>query len=221
MIAIIIKVVQQAVCMFVKCCSHKISKYCIVPGKCPWVLAVQTPNSRAVTQRRCLNGSTIPMQGPTPDAKLAAMGQNQLASSVHPCFIEASPTVEMVVSCYKADWLIASLLSFHTIQLSLAVHEFRAAGEERCEQGNRWLCVNLWCPVLWRPKHIRTIASMWVSGPTFRFITQTWWAVTQRTLKKHKTVKIGGWALAWVWVLSQDNTVSVTPQDVNDRIHVI
>ena len=25
-----------------------------------------------------------------------------------------------------------------------------------------------------------------------------WWAVTRRTLKNHKTVKIGGWALAWV-----------------------
>ena len=30
----------------------------------------------AVTQRKCLNGSTIPEQGPTPDAKLAAMGPN-------------------------------------------------------------------------------------------------------------------------------------------------
>ena len=28
-----------------------------------------------------------------------------------------------------------------------------------------------------------------------------WWAVTQRTLKNHKTVKIGG------WVLARDNTV--------------
>ena len=31
----------------------------------------------AVTRRKCLNGSTIPKQGPTPDAKLAAMGPNQ------------------------------------------------------------------------------------------------------------------------------------------------
>ena len=30
-----------------------------------------------------------------------------------------------------------------------------------------------------------------------------WWVVTQRTLKNHKTVKIGGWALA------RDNMVSV------------
>ena len=28
-----------------------------------------------------------------------------------------------------------------------------------------------------------------------------WWAVTQRTLKNHKTINIGGWALARVWGL--------------------
>ena len=31
-----------------------------------------------------------------------------------------------------------------------------------------------------------------------------WWAVTRRTLKNHKTVKSGGWALA------RDNTVYTT-----------
>ena len=35
-----------------------------------------------------------------------------------------------------------------------------------------------------------------------------WWAVTWRTSKNHKTVKIGGWALAQVWALAQDNTIS-------------
>ena len=43
--------------------------------------------------------------------------------------------------CYKADWLIASLLTFRSIQLSLAVHEFRAAEEEHCEQAHRCVCV--------------------------------------------------------------------------------
>ena len=33
-----------------------------------------------------------------------------------------------------------------------------------------------------------------------------WWAVTRRTLKNHKTVKIGGWALV------QDNTAYSTPE---------
>ena len=59
-------------------------------------------------------GLTIPAQGPTPDAKLAAMQgvPNRLASSLRPCFVEASLTVEKAVSCYKADWLVASLPIF-------------------------------------------------------------------------------------------------------------
>ena len=39
-----------------------------------------------------------------------------------------------------------------------------------------------------------------------------WWVVTQRTLKNHKAVKIGGWVLARVWALAQDNTVIVPLQ---------
>ena len=74
--------------------------------------------------KRCLNCSTNPTQGPTLDANLAAMGQNRLASSVHQSFIKASPTVEKAVSCYKADRLVASLLSFRSVQSSLAVREF-------------------------------------------------------------------------------------------------
>ena len=73
------------------------------------------------------------MQEPTLDAKLDAMGPNRLALSVRLCFVEVSPTVEKAVLCYKADRLVASLPSFCSIQLSLVVHEFHAAGEERCE----------------------------------------------------------------------------------------
>ena len=90
----------------------------------------------ALTRRTCLNGSTIPTQGPALDAKVAAIGPNRLASLVRPWFVEASPTVEKAVSCYKADRLVTSLLhvSFHSIQSSLAVRKFRAAGEECCER---------------------------------------------------------------------------------------
>ena len=41
---------------------------------------------------------------------------------------------------------------------------------------------------------------------------------TRRTLKNHKTVKIGGWTLAQVWVLARDNTVridSLVPRPAN------
>ena len=43
-----------------------------------------------------------------------------------------------------------------------------------------------------------------LSGPTFRFTMQEFSMVggyTRRTLKNHKSIKIGGWALGW------DNTV--------------
>ena len=81
----------------------------------------------AVTQRKCLNGSTTctPVKGPTPDAKLPARGyQCRLALSLRPCFLEASPTVEKAVSCYKADQLVASLQSFVSTQSLLAVRKF-------------------------------------------------------------------------------------------------
>ena len=107
-----------------------------------------------VTWRKCLNGSTIPMQGATPDVKLAVMGPNRLASSVRPCFVEASPTVEKAISCYKEDRLVASLLSFCSVQSSLAVCEFRTAREECCEPGHGQLRANL---MLWRPKLIRAM----------------------------------------------------------------
>ena len=83
------------------------------------------------------------MQGPTPDAKLAAMGLNGLALSVRQLFVDTSPTLEKAALCYKADQLVASLLSFRSIQSSLAVCEFRAAGEKRCKRGHGQVCANL------------------------------------------------------------------------------
>ena len=52
--------------------------YRIVPSKHPWALAAQVSNLRVAVTRMRLNGSTIPIQGPTPDAKLAATGLNGL-----------------------------------------------------------------------------------------------------------------------------------------------
>ena len=80
--------------------------------------------------------ATIPAQGSTPDAKLAAMQgvPNRLASSLRPCFVEASLTVEKTVSCYKADRLVASLTSFRSVRSSLAVRKFCAAGEDAANE---------------------------------------------------------------------------------------
>ena len=71
--------------------------YRIVPGKHPWTLAAQVPKIE-------VKWSTIPAQGPTPGTKLAArryMYQIDCASSFHPCFVEASLTLEKPVLCYK------------------------------------------------------------------------------------------------------------------------
>ena len=48
-----------------------------------------------------------------------------------------------------------------------------------------------------------------LSEPTFNSLCKNlaWWVVIWRTSKNHKSVKIGGWALAWGWVLAQDNMV--------------
>ena len=43
--------------------------YHIVLGKHPWALTLQ-----AVAQRRCIDGSTTPVQAPTPDVKITARG---------------------------------------------------------------------------------------------------------------------------------------------------
>ena len=78
---------------------------------------------------------------------------NRLASSLRPCFVEASPTVQKAASCYKVDRLVASLTSFRSVQSSLAIHLFCAAGEERCEQGHRWVCEPLMPDVMASKAH--------------------------------------------------------------------
>ena len=84
-----------------------------------------------------------------------------IVSSLRPCFVETSLTVEKVVSCYRVDQLMASLPSFRSIQSSLAVHKFCAAEEECCEWDHGQMCANLWCQMSWHAKCIRSIAAMW------------------------------------------------------------
>ena len=88
---------------------------------------------------------------------------NQLASSLRLCFIKASPIVKKAILCYNVDRLVASLPGFCSIQSSLAVHKFHAAGEECCEQFKATDgCVQIFdaCMMLWCPKRIRIIAAM-------------------------------------------------------------
>ena len=143
--------------MAISICTNVL--YC--PGQAP--MGAHSSSTKiwgwVVTQRRCR--STISTQGPTLDAKLDAIGPNRLASFVCPCFVEASPTVEKNVLCYRADRLVASLLNFRSVQPSLLVRKFHDAGEERCEQGHGRVCAKLWWQMSWCPKCIITIAAMW------------------------------------------------------------
>ena len=107
-----------------------------------------------VAQRRCLNGSTILVQAPTLDAKLAAKGY--LLCQGQPNSEESSIVVESRSTC--------SPVAKHLQRSSLAVWEFCAAGKEHFEQGHRQVCANLWCRMSWRLKRIRAIAAMYLSS---------------------------------------------------------
>ena len=100
--------------------------------------------------------------------------------------------MEKTVSFYKTD-LVASLSSFHCVQSSLAVREFRAAGEERCKRGHGRVCANL-SPLM--PDVASPKVLFEPSGATLEFTTREWWAVTQKTLKNTKLSNLGVGAYA-------------------------
>ena len=131
----------------------------------------------------------IPVQGATPDAKL-----------------------EKAVSCYKADRLGDSLPSFRSVWSSLAVCKFCAAGEERSERGHRRVCEPLMPDFMVPNAHHNNCNHVSSVGLLSNSLCKNlaWWAVTRRTSKNHKAVKIGGWVLTRVW--GQYGKCSIGPQ---------
>ena len=112
------------------------------------------------------------------------MGLNGLPSLVRPWFIEASPTVEKAVSCYKVDWLIVLLLSFRSVQSSLAQCKFRSAGKERCKWRHGWC-------------YIAQSASeqLQLSGPTFGFTMREFSMVGSYTENPKKSQNCQNWGV--------------------------
>ena len=103
-----------------------IGTYRIIPGKCPWALNSSTKNwGWVVTQRRCLNDPTIPVQVPTQDAKLAARGYR---INLHHRFARASSrSVRRWKCCIVLEsGPTHSLVAKFPQHLSLTVREFRA-----------------------------------------------------------------------------------------------
>ena len=123
---------------------------------------------------------------------------NQLASSLHLCFVEASLTVKKAVSCYKAERFVASLSSFCTVQLSLPVCRYDAAGGRTLQMRPQTVVYKPLMSDVVAPK-VHHNNSSYVSPVDLPLGSlcknSAWWAVTRRTSKK--IVKIGWWALAW------------------------
>ena len=103
--------------------------YC--PGQVPMGTCNSSGKNRgwAVARRRGLNGSSIPAQGPTPDANLAARGHQ---INLHRASLRLARQWRKLYRV-KADQPVPSLPSLRNIQLLLAVRKFCAAGEERYE----------------------------------------------------------------------------------------
>ena len=145
-----------------------------------------------VARRRCLNVLTNAVQVPTPDVKLAARGYR---INLHCQFTRASVRP-------SRRWRKLYHASSSSC-LSLAVCEFHNAERGTLRTRLQTVCAKLCCQMSWHLKHIRMIAAMYiheVSGPTYFFDSPcknlAWWAVTQRTSRNHRTVKIGRYEVA-------------------------
>ena len=93
--------------------------------------------------------------------------------------------------CYKQNWSSRRILC-----------------KKSCEQCYGPVCANI-CWMLFRMNQIRMITATYVRELSrFSFGSQcnnlAWWTVARKTAKNHKTVKIGGWALA------EDSMVAVS-----------
>ena len=113
--------------------------YCIVLGKCPCVRSqLKQQNWWTVTQRRCLNGSTIPTQAPTQE--LAARVY-QINLHCHFACDSSKPTQRWrKLYCGGESCIVPesrpnrSFVAKLTQQSLLAVNKFHAASEEHCRQ---------------------------------------------------------------------------------------
>ena len=81
------------------------------------------------------------------------------------------------------------LAKFPHIQSSLAVCEFCASVDERCERGHGWVYTHLWCLMSWRPKRIKTITATCMLAQrtsTFGFTMQEFSMVSGYTKNPEK-----------------------------------
>ena len=161
-----------------------------------------------MARRRCLNGSTISVQAPIQDARLAARGYQ---INLHCHFTHASlrPTRWRKLYYARKRTDLALLPSFRHVR-HLQYTNFMLQVRNDATRLGTGVCEALLLDVVASEAHQDDCSYVReLSGPTFSspYKNLAWWAVSLRTSKNHKTVKIGGWALAWGWVLARDNMV--------------
>ena len=130
---------------------------------------------------------------------------NHLASSLRPCFVEASLTVEKAVLCYKAYRLVVSLPSFCSVQSLLAVREFRAAEEEHCEQGHN-KCVRTFDGCCGAQSASDQSQVCELNEPTFWFTMQEFSMVGSYTEDLKKSQNCQNWGVGACTGTYGDNT---------------
>ena len=144
----------------------------------------------AVTQRRCLNGSTIPTQGPTQDAKLAAKGYQ---INLHRPFIRTSlrPARQWRKLDHATKWPTRShVAKFAVVSRHLQYTNFMLQGKNTTDGCVR--TIDAWCHGTQSTSEQLQLCEL--SRLTFGFTMQNlaWWAVTRRTSKNTKLSKLEG-----------------------------
>ena len=144
--------------------------YHIVPSKLPWVLQLKHQNLRVGGYtENSLKWFNYPHARAHPGCEVICHGtewtcivgssviRRGQSNSEESCIVlQSGPTCSLVAK-------------FRSVQLSLGVREFHAAGEERCKWGHRRVCANLWC-----------LMSCHSADPLSDSLREklAWWAVT-------------------------------------------
>ena len=160
----------------------------------------------AVTQRRCLNSPTFFVQAPTSDTELAYRHYwIYLCHSFTRAFVYSQMKPSSGESCILLENGSTQTLVVRASQcLFPAVCEFRIVREE-CYARGCDLCVQtlLLGVVVPRNDHNYSLyeLKLWTFESPCKHFAK--WAVTRRTLKNCRTVKLRGGR----WALAQDNMV--------------
>ena len=167
----------------------------IVLPYCPEQASVGTRSSSAkkwgwvVTRRRCLN---IPVQGPTPDTKLAARVYRIAAMCVLRRGQPDSGESCVVLQSWPTHSLVAKFPQCSVIACSTQISCCRERTLQR--RPRTGVCEPLMPDVVVSKVHQNNPSYVSSADLPSDSLCKNlaWWAVTWRTSKNHKTVKIGG-----------------------------